>query len=179
MVNQWVHHDSKSCFRFIALRNIFNAIFSDSLHDAAARLAFVKYDTVANIRGTTLALSNNNDYNKNIENQNRNVEGINRKNKDINIPLQSLTPPPLKSKSPDVDNYLPALKKDTTANAPKKKVAFAITITNDGSVLDGACVLVYSIIKAHKDTKIDISFVAFVHPIVEKAIEPLKKIGFQ
>ena len=61
----------------------------------------------------------------------------------------------------------------------RMKIAFAITITRDGSVIDGSCVLAYSIIKAHMKSNIDISFVAFVHPTATNSVEPLKRLGYQ
>lgn len=64
--------------------------------------------------------------------------------------------------------------------APKKKsVAFAITITSDGMVVDGACVLLYSIVKAHMDSNLEISFVALVHPSVVEARDQLGRIGYR
>ena len=59
------------------------------------------------------------------------------------------------------------------------KVAFAITITRDGSVIDGSCVLAYSIIKTHMKSDVDVSFIAFVHPTATKSVEPLKRFGYQ
>lgn len=64
--------------------------------------------------------------------------------------------------------------------APKRKsVAFAITITSDGKVVDGACVLLYSIVKTHMDSDLDVSFVAFVHPTVVEARGQLQRLGYQ
>ena len=60
----------------------------------------------------------------------------------------------------------------------KRKLAFAITVTSDGSILDGACVLAYSIIKSHKKTSDLISLVAFVHPSVTVSREPLRRLGY-
>jgi hypothetical protein len=61
----------------------------------------------------------------------------------------------------------------------RRQVAFAITITRDGSVIDGSCVLAYSIIKSHMNSDVDVSFIAFVHPTATKSVEPLKRFGYQ
>lgn len=61
----------------------------------------------------------------------------------------------------------------------RKRIAFAITITKDGSFQDGAAVMQYSIIKAFGDDDIDISFVAFVHPNVTTSRPSLRKIGYR
>jgi lipopolysaccharide biosynthesis glycosyltransferase len=71
----------------------------------------------------------------------------------------------------------------TTNTKLKKRIAYAITITKDGSFQDGAAVLAYSIMKLYKDNKkisdsYSISFIAFVHPMVIKARKQLKKIGY-
>ena len=70
------------------------------------------------------------------------------------------------------------------AGKRRRRVAYAITITKDGNFQDGAAVLAYSILK-HSQPKqqhsiadsYDISFVAFVHPLV-KDRDSLRKIGF-
>ncbi len=52
-------------------------------------------------------------------------------------------------------------------NNNKKRIAYAITITKDGSFQDGAAVLAYSILHHSKSSLLyDISLIAFVHPIV-------------
>lgn len=61
----------------------------------------------------------------------------------------------------------------------RMKIAFAITITKDGSVIDGACVLAYSIIKEHENLDIDINFIAFVHPTARLSGEILTRLGYQ
>ncbi len=49
----------------------------------------------------------------------------------------------------------------------RKRIAYAITITKDGSFQDGAAVLAYSILSHSKSSSLyDISLIAFVHPIV-------------
>ena len=68
-------------------------------------------------------------------------------------------------------------------NKVKRRIAYAITITKDGSFQDGAAVLAYSIMKLYKENKkisssYSISFIAFVHPMVIKARKQLKKIGY-
>jgi hypothetical protein len=62
----------------------------------------------------------------------------------------------------------------------RKRIAFAISITKDGSFQDGAAVLAYSIIKEaqrHKEDT-DVSLVAFVHPLVSETRPVLTKLGF-
>lgn len=61
---------------------------------------------------------------------------------------------------------------------PRKRYAFAITITKDGFFLDGAAVLAYSIMKYSYLANYSISFVAFVHPNVSIARPGLTKLGF-
>ena len=60
----------------------------------------------------------------------------------------------------------------------KLKVAFAITMTKDGSFQDGAAVLAYSIYNSNMTKKYDVSFVAFVHPNVTTSRPFLTKIGY-
>lgn len=64
------------------------------------------------------------------------------------------------------------------SSSPRKRIAYAITITKDGFFQDGAAVLVYSILKSSVNSPYDISFVAFVHPNVTLARDGLTKIGF-
>lgn len=72
----------------------------------------------------------------------------------------------------------PSLVSDTSKH-PRKKIAFAITITKDGPFQDGAAVMQYSILKAFEADDLDISFVAFVHPNVSTSRPPLRKIGYR
>ena len=58
-----------------------------------------------------------------------------------------------------------------------KKIAFAITVTKDGPYLDGAAVLVQSIIATNSRYQADI--VAIVHPGVQTTRQALKDIGFR
>jgi hypothetical protein len=64
------------------------------------------------------------------------------------------------------------------SNRDRKRIAYAITITKDGMFLDGAAVLVYSIMKHSSNSKYDISFIAFVHPNVTTSRPGLKRLGF-
>lgn len=58
------------------------------------------------------------------------------------------------------------------------KVAFAITITQDGFFQDGAAVLAYSIVNSLKGSNIKFSLIAFVHPSVNDSRSVLTKLGF-
>jgi hypothetical protein len=60
----------------------------------------------------------------------------------------------------------------------KKRLAYAITITKDGFFQDGAAVLAYSILKYSKNSRYDISFIAFVHPNVTTSRVGLRRLGF-
>ena len=60
----------------------------------------------------------------------------------------------------------------------RRRIAYAITITKDGNVQDGAAVLAYSIYEASLKGDDLISFVAFVHPTVTTSRPTLKKLGF-
>lgn len=73
--------------------------------------------------------------------------------------------------------------KSITTKNKKKRIAYAITITKDGSFQDGAAVLAYSIMKIYNNDKhisksYSISLIAFVHPMVIKARKELKRIGY-
>ena len=85
---------------------------------------------------------------------------------------------PVKVEQPAVVQHPPAFVTPEHTGG-RTKVAFAITITRDGSVIDGACVLAYSVIKAHEQSDIDVNFIAFVHPTVTKSLEPLARFGYQ
>lgn len=58
-----------------------------------------------------------------------------------------------------------------------KKIAIAITVTKDGPYLDGAAVLVQSVIETKSKYAMDI--VAIVHPGVQTTRQSLKDIGFK
>lgn len=60
----------------------------------------------------------------------------------------------------------------------KRRIAYAITISKDGSFQDGAAILAYSIYEASKNFNDIISFVAFVHPRVVTSRPALKRLGF-
>lgn len=60
----------------------------------------------------------------------------------------------------------------------KRRIAYAITISKDGSFQDGAAILAYSIYEASKNFNDVISFVAFVHPNVITSRPALKRLGF-
>lgn len=60
----------------------------------------------------------------------------------------------------------------------KRRIAYAITISKDGSFQDGAAILAYSIYEASKNFNDVISFVAFVHPKVITSRPALKRLGF-
>lgn len=60
----------------------------------------------------------------------------------------------------------------------KRRIAYAITISKDGSFQDGAAILAYSIYEASKNFNDVISFVAFVHPNVKTSRPALKRLGF-
>ena len=60
----------------------------------------------------------------------------------------------------------------------KRRIAYAITISKDGSFQDGAAILAYSIYEASKNFNDVISFVAFVHPQVVTSRPALKRLGF-
>jgi hypothetical protein len=63
---------------------------------------------------------------------------------------------------------------------PKKKIAYAITITKDGPFLDGALVLGYSAQLAQQNSsKYSAELVAFVTPEVVKARVVLAKYGWK
>ena len=72
----------------------------------------------------------------------------------------------------------------SNTNKPiKKRIAYAITITKDGSFQDGAAVLAYSIMKQYTNNRVlsskySVSFIAFVHPMVTIARKELKRIGY-
>ena len=62
---------------------------------------------------------------------------------------------------------------------PKKpRIAFAITITKDGSFQDGAAVLAYSILSTTSGKGYDISLIAFVHPNVSLSRPYLSRLGY-
>ena len=73
----------------------------------------------------------------------------------------------------------------TSANqTPKKKVAYAITVTKDGPFLDGALVLGYAAKRVHDSSKgfnsiYDADLVAFVAPGVVQARPILEKHGWR
>ena len=61
----------------------------------------------------------------------------------------------------------------------RPRIAYAISITKDGSFQDGAAVLAYSIIaNTPANSSYDISFIAFVHPNVTSSRPYLKNLGF-
>ena len=60
----------------------------------------------------------------------------------------------------------------------KRRIAFAITITKDGSFQDGAAVLAYSLYNANMTKSFDISLVAFVHPNVTTSRPILRQLGY-
>lgn len=60
----------------------------------------------------------------------------------------------------------------------RKRIAYAITMTKDGSFQDGAAVLAYSIMKISKGKEYDVSLIAFVHPDVHSSRGVLRKIGY-
>ncbi len=61
----------------------------------------------------------------------------------------------------------------------RPRIAYAISITKDGSFQDGAAVLAYSIIaNTPVNSSYDISFVAFVHPNVSVSRPYLRNLGF-
>jgi hypothetical protein len=78
------------------------------------------------------------------------------------------------SKNKDRDSMTKGKKKNG-----RKNIAFAITVTSDGKVLDGACVLAYSIVKSYRDLYHDVTLVAFIHPNVSEARKPLQRLGYQ
>jgi chorismate mutase len=63
-------------------------------------------------------------------------------------------------------------------HSDKLKVAFAITMTKDGSFQDGAAVLAYSIYNSKMTFDCDVSLVAFVHPNVSTSRSVLSKLGY-
>ena len=60
----------------------------------------------------------------------------------------------------------------------RRRIAYAVTITKDGNVQDGAAVLAYSIYESSMKGDDLISFVAFVHPSVTTSRPTLKKLGY-
>ena len=66
----------------------------------------------------------------------------------------------------------------TNNNNDRLKIAFAITITKDGSFQDGAAILAYSIHKAKMTLSHDVSLVAFIHPNVTLSRSTLQHIGY-
>ena len=74
---------------------------------------------------------------------------------------------------------------NNSAKKHRKRIAYAITITKDGFFQDGAAVLAFSILKhsqraqAKQGTSgLDLSLLAFVHPLVTTARPLLKQLGF-
>jgi hypothetical protein len=59
----------------------------------------------------------------------------------------------------------------------RPRVAFAITITKDGSFQDGAAVLAYSIVNVTAGRSFDCSLIAFVHPNVTNR-DVLRRLGY-
>lgn len=69
-------------------------------------------------------------------------------------------------------------------NQPKKKIAYAITVTKDGPFVDGALVLGYSALKVHDSNKgynsvFDADLVAFVVPSVVTSRPILQAYGWK
>ena len=65
------------------------------------------------------------------------------------------------------DNKIIKTVNDVVINSKKKRIAYAITITKDGSFQDGAAVLAYSILNHSKSSLLyDVSLISFVHPSV-------------
>ena len=62
--------------------------------------------------------------------------------------------------------------------ASKRRIAFAITITRDGSFQDGAAVLAYSLHNSNMTKEFAISLVAFVHPNVTTSRPILNRLGY-
>ena len=60
----------------------------------------------------------------------------------------------------------------------KRRIAFAITITKDGSFQDGAAVLAFSLYNSNMTKEFDISLVAFVHPNVTTSRPILNRLGY-
>lgn len=68
--------------------------------------------------------------------------------------------------------------------AKRRKIAYAITMTKDGSFLDGALVLGYAAKKYHDANKgfaseFDVDLVAFVAPPVQTSIPTLERFGWK
>lgn len=65
-----------------------------------------------------------------------------------------------------------------TTTSKKLRVAIAITMTKDGSFLDGAAVLAYTVHHTKMSEQFDVSFIAFVHPNVTTSRPVLKTLGY-
>jgi hypothetical protein len=60
----------------------------------------------------------------------------------------------------------------------RKRIAYAITMSKDGSFLDCAAVLAYSIHKISQNVNYDVSLIAFVHPNVTSSRPILHNLGY-
>lgn len=95
--------------------------------------------------------------------------------------LTTVIQPPTKAVSP------PRVGSDmgvVPAGAPRKRIAYAITVTKDGPFVDGALVLGYAARKYHDAQKgfpsqYDVDLVAFVVPTVTSTREILTKFGWR
>lgn len=70
------------------------------------------------------------------------------------------------------------IRKPPVTTPTQKRIAYAITITKDGSFLDGGLVLGYSIKKAHRNSPYAADLVAFVTSKVQAARPVLQKYGW-
>jgi hypothetical protein len=88
------------------------------------------------------------------------------------------TPQSITTTSAIPDPSLSTNLRGTRSTMGRPRIAFAITITKDGSFQDGAAVLAYSIISNSAGRDYDISLLAFVHPNVSTSRPMLKKLGY-
>jgi hypothetical protein len=78
-------------------------------------------------------------------------------------------------KNSDKTNKISLYNSDGTK---RRRIAYAITMTQDGNFLDGAAVLAYSIYEASMKGNDLISLIAFVHPNVTTSRPILQKLGY-
>ena len=65
-------------------------------------------------------------------------------------------------------------------SVPRRTVAYAVSVSKDGNFFDGAAVLGWSIIQAHRESNYDVALVAIVHKnavVAKRKFEWLNIIG--
>lgn len=108
--------------------------------------------------------------------------GVIVSNHPIFLPQVATSPRPPSSVTSQSDEHTtkptPSFLARAPVAPPRRRYAFAITITKDGFFMDGAAVLAYSIFKQARSADYQISLVAFIHPNVTIARPLLTKLGF-